>query len=532
MTIALELKPALTREDTKIEVHGVDESSATWDTLAAWGLDYETCFHIIDRWWGSLGWIGFQADAGGWEPGGPHGGTRTLSLFRDTHPLAVEGKQPDPIVRSVPIRARIDRISQEPSIISRQVYDNGLDDPETFEGSVAEHVTQSVESNWSEDRSIGVSQAVSVEVGVGAIGGNVSAETTLSYNTSWGKGGSRSEDTEVGDDIKVAVDLKPHQMCLAALTAYRGDLTASVDVVASLLGDGVIVCKAKNRHYWTSEGVPGHYVSFAIRVSDVWRMRDSYPGATVAPPVTIPSVTNTLELTCGFFADAEARLLPLSSDDPSVIEATATQGMSPAVTWDGDKDDDVDLLAVPEPVGATAAAVAAATPDQVRDVLAGVLSALADADGVAREHDLVDAFTPSLGAAARGVGDAIALVEGHDPAPAEVGATGSAPAGAFYVVREHGERITAAETVLSEMTAGGHVRGVLIFRDAEKAGAVVDALNEHDEGWTIGGVPWKRQPSIGPAVFGGSGHYSGVASAAEALVPDLDIPGLDGEASA
>lgn len=104
----------------------------------------------------------------------------------------------------------------------------------TFDASISDQVTNTVESNWSETDSIDVKQTI--KYGLSFLGSGGGGETSISYSHSWGEGGSESKEVTVGSVSGVSVELNPNESIEAVLTANRGVMKVRLVYHAELSG--------------------------------------------------------------------------------------------------------------------------------------------------------------------------------------------------------------------------------------------------------------------------------------------------------
>lgn len=150
------------------------------------------------------------------------------------------------VVQSATIRG----ITSEPVIVATKTFTNSSSKKATFDASISDQVTNTVESNWSETDTIEVGQKFIYNVSfLGAGGGG---ETSMSYSHSWGQGGSESKSITVGSSSGVQVELEPGESVEAVLTASRGVMKVRVVYRAYLTGDTAINYnpRYKDHHFW------------------------------------------------------------------------------------------------------------------------------------------------------------------------------------------------------------------------------------------------------------------------------------------
>ncbi len=147
--------------------------------------------------------------------------------------------------------AKILEISSEPSVLSKKTLKNNSDiHGATFNASISETVSNTTESNWSEEDSISVGQSFSYDVSFLGSGGG--GETSLEYTHTWGQGGSESQNISVGSQQGVTVTLDPGQSVVAQLNASRGKMKIEIVYEIYLTGTTAINYnpKYKGHHFW------------------------------------------------------------------------------------------------------------------------------------------------------------------------------------------------------------------------------------------------------------------------------------------
>ncbi|EHM46274.1 hypothetical protein HMPREF0880_03544 [Yokenella regensburgei ATCC 43003] len=147
--------------------------------------------------------------------------------------------------------AQVLSVNSSPSIIKTVILKNNSNKPATFNASVSDNITNSVETNWNVTTSVDFSETVSYEVsfeGLGSVGGS----TTWSFGMSFGVGGSKSESISIGSDQGVTVDLDPGESVEVQLTASIGSLRARVFYDVYLTGYSAVNYNPtfKDHHFW------------------------------------------------------------------------------------------------------------------------------------------------------------------------------------------------------------------------------------------------------------------------------------------
>ncbi len=146
--------------------------------------------------------------------------------------------------------AKILEITADPSVLAKKTLKNNSNITGTFNASISETVSNTTESNWSEEDSVSVSQSFSYDVSfLGAGGGG---ETSFEYTHTWGQGGSESQDISVGSEQGVSVTLDPGQEVVAQLNASRGKMKIQITYEVYLTGTTAVNYNPtyKGHHFW------------------------------------------------------------------------------------------------------------------------------------------------------------------------------------------------------------------------------------------------------------------------------------------
>lgn len=147
--------------------------------------------------------------------------------------------------------ATITGITSEPVIVATKTFSNNSSKKATFDASISDQVTNTTESNWSETNTIEVAQTISYGIeflGCGSAGGS----TSMSYNHSWGQGGSESKSISIGTTSGVSVELNPGESVEAVLSASRGVMKVRIVYKAYLIGCTAVNYNPtfKDHHFW------------------------------------------------------------------------------------------------------------------------------------------------------------------------------------------------------------------------------------------------------------------------------------------
>jgi len=134
--------------------------------------------------------------------------------------------------------------------LSTKTLANNSNVSATFDASISETVSNTTESDWSEEDSVSVSQSFSYDVSFLGSGGG--GETSFDYTHTWGQGGSESQSIDVGSEQGVSVTLNPGQSVVAELNASRGTMKIQIVYKVYLTGTTAVNYNPtwKDHHFW------------------------------------------------------------------------------------------------------------------------------------------------------------------------------------------------------------------------------------------------------------------------------------------
>ena len=156
----------------------------------------------------------------------------------------------------IPSETKVLGITSEPVILGTQVFENTSDTPATFNANITDQVAETVESNWSETYGFEVGQTISYGVDFGGV--NIGGETSMSFSSEFGKGGSQSQEVTVSMGSGVTIDVPAHQSGTAQLSASRGTLQLQVTYAVSLTGDAAVNYNPTYKgHHFFALGING-----------------------------------------------------------------------------------------------------------------------------------------------------------------------------------------------------------------------------------------------------------------------------------
>lgn len=148
------------------------------------------------------------------------------------------------------LNARVLSIQLQTVLADKDIVDaTGATNPQPGSLTLSQSVEDAVESHWDRSQTVGVSVEVGVEVGP------VSASTSLSYESSWGEGGSNSRTSGVGSDAEQDFEVEPGKIGMMMGLLKRGVIVAAVDFeIVPIDGDVKVVWYWK--HGYGRDGSP------------------------------------------------------------------------------------------------------------------------------------------------------------------------------------------------------------------------------------------------------------------------------------
>jgi len=166
-------------------------------------------------------------------------------------------------------RAEVVDFHKEPTIVNRAMWDNsGNDQPITGHATISDQTARTVSREWHKDYSLGTSITVGLEVGSEAVGAKSKFETTETFSTDWGTGGSQSEQVNVGSEAAVEVPVPANTIKVAALIAFTGHITVRLHTESTISGAlGFSLVEHKHHKEWWSAG--DHYPNIWVNIEDI-----------------------------------------------------------------------------------------------------------------------------------------------------------------------------------------------------------------------------------------------------------------------
>lgn len=163
-------------------------------------------------------------------------------------------------------------LTSEPVGLATRKFTNNGTTPATFSADLSDTVTESTETNWSETHGLEVGQTISY--GVEFSGVNIGGETSMSYTSEFGRGGSQSKEVSVSATSGVSFTLDPGKSATVNLSASRGTLKIEVKYRVSLTGDTAVNYNPtyKGHHFWA---LPINSVMSAAGIQTTYEMTET-----------------------------------------------------------------------------------------------------------------------------------------------------------------------------------------------------------------------------------------------------------------
>ncbi len=203
-----------------------------------------------------------------------------------------------------PLHAEITDVESQKQTLTEHTFENDSDQPATYHANLTQEETETATSSWSETDTISVSQ--SVNYGVEFKGLSIGGETSMSYNHTWGQGGSESKSIAVGTSSGVSVTLDPHSKMRAILSASKNQMKVRVRYRAHLTGRTAVNYNPtyQGHHFW------------ALPIRSVMTKSGRSPTREF-----------TEDITLGYYADSKIRLVGPDGETVSTIR-TADEAAS------------------------------------------------------------------------------------------------------------------------------------------------------------------------------------------------------------
>lgn len=205
----------------------------------------------------------------------------------------------------IPVNAVVVSVDVKPIIVATQRFINSSGKAGTFNVSISQQVTNTVESNWSTTKTVDVSQTINY--GISFLGTGGGGSTSFSYSQAWAQGGSESDAVTLGSTQAVTVVLDPNESVTAQLTASQGSITVDITYQATLSGDTAINYGGtyKDHHFW---GLDLPSVMSSGGIANV--------------------ITFTETITIDYYFDSEVKLINSSVSGANIVPAKAAEAPS------------------------------------------------------------------------------------------------------------------------------------------------------------------------------------------------------------
>lgn len=146
-----------------------------------------------------------------------------------------------------PVKIRILHLRSVPVTIYSQEFINNSSLNATCDTNITQDVSDTVETTWSVNNELDVSQDITYGVKI-----NVSYGDKFFFRTKWGEDVIKARTYKIGSKNRTQIELGPHQKVVANLTAVRGSFDVEVTYKARL--DGFVACNYGNKyqghHFW------------------------------------------------------------------------------------------------------------------------------------------------------------------------------------------------------------------------------------------------------------------------------------------
>lgn len=146
-----------------------------------------------------------------------------------------------------PVKIRILNFKNIPVTIYSQEFINNSSLKVVCDTNITRNVSDTVETLWSINNELDVSQDITYAVKI-----NVSYGNSYFFKTKWGVDVMKANTYEIGAKNTTQIELGPHQKVVAKLIAIRRSVDVEVTYKATL--DGYIACnygkKFQGHHFW------------------------------------------------------------------------------------------------------------------------------------------------------------------------------------------------------------------------------------------------------------------------------------------
>ena len=155
-------------------------------------------------------------------------------------------ERPPVKIRLTFLNAQIIEFHADNTALASEKFTNDSSLPATYTSNLSVSKTNSSTTSWSDSNSFTFSQSIKYQIGFLGTGGGGS--TGLSYNHTWGEGGSETASTTIGTTSGVTVTLQPKQNITATLSATQGTMRVRITYLAALT-DGAVTTFSYDRPY-------------------------------------------------------------------------------------------------------------------------------------------------------------------------------------------------------------------------------------------------------------------------------------------
>lgn len=148
------------------------------------------------------------------------------------------------------VSSKVLEITSQPIGLATRKFTNNGSSPATFSADLSDSVTETTETNWSDTYGFEIGQTISY--GVEFSGVNIGGETSISYSSEFGTGGSESKEVSVSATSGVSFELDPGKSATVNLSASRGTLKIQIIYEVSLTGDTAVNYNPtyEKHHFW------------------------------------------------------------------------------------------------------------------------------------------------------------------------------------------------------------------------------------------------------------------------------------------
>ena len=149
------------------------------------------------------------------------------------------------------MKIKIQDIVTQPVIVTKKIFKNKSKKQATYNASITDTVTNTVESSWTKLNKIAYGYIIKGSFKISDMGGE--ANQSFTFDHSWGQGGITRHMTTLGSSTGVVVTLDPQESVTAELIATRGTMKIKVKYDLKLKGSAVINYESTHNghHFWS-----------------------------------------------------------------------------------------------------------------------------------------------------------------------------------------------------------------------------------------------------------------------------------------